>query len=117
MIDKTKDIKFEKYFNYLVANGEYYEWKSKDGKPLLEHVPKEKVEAKLAKVKEITAKIKDGLDAEKVLTETLMTRLEDRDVDKLLKLVNSQKKTYVPRTRSGHCVDMRVGKFIIPLVD
>ena len=41
----------------------------------------------------------------------------DKDIDKLYKLVNSKKKKYKPKTREGHCVDMKVGGFIIPIVD
>ena len=111
-----KEIKFEKYFNYLIADGEYYEWKQKDGRSFLSHVDKNKIDEQLKKVKEIAKKIKDGLDAEAVLTETLMTRLEPKDIDKLYALVNSKRK-YKAKTREGHCVDMKFGKFIIPIVD
>ena len=111
-----ENIEFEKKYNYLIANGKYYEWKSKDGKPILEIVDKKKVEERIQKAKEIARKIKYGLDAETVLTEIIM-QFTDKDFKKLYELVNSKKRKYKAKTRTDHCVDMKVGKMIIPLVD
>lgn len=109
-----KELNFEKQYNYLICNGEYYEWDAEDGKPILKHVDKNFVEKKLEKAKEIAQKIKEGLDAEAVIIESLMN-FREKDLDKLYNLVNSQTRKYKPKTRKHHCVDMKVGKFIIPI--
>ncbi len=109
-------IEFEKKYNYLVKDGNYYEWKSIDGKAILVLADKSKIMAKEKKAKEIAAKIKEGLDAEAVITESIMS-FTYKDLEKLYKLVNSTKRKYKPRTRREHCVDMKVGGFIIPIID
>jgi len=117
MTTKPKQkIEFEKKWNYLVKDGVYYEWENRDGKAVLVLADKKKIDEKEVKVKEIAKKIKEGLNPEAVITEALM-QIGDKDIEKLYKLVNSTKRKYKPKTREGHCVDMKVGRFIIPIVN
>ena len=111
-----EEIKFEKKFNYLVFKGKYYEFKSKDGKPIIAEVNKKVVEEKLKKVKQIAVKLKEGFDTIAVLTEKLM-QMDDKSLNTLFKLLFKSKRKYKPKTREGHCVDMKIGRFILPIVD
>ena len=109
-----KDI--DKKYDYLVINGKYYSFKSKDGKPVVVEVNKKIVEKKIKKAKQVANKLKEGFDTIAVLTEKLM-QMEDKDLDNLFKLLFKSKIKYKPKTREGHCVDMKVGRFIIPIID
>ena len=113
---KTKQLEFKKIHDWLKVNGNYYRWESDDGKPILKREDNEKVEKQINRAKEIAKKMKDGLDAEAVLVESIL-HLKETDIDKLYNLINSKKRKYKPRTREGHCVDMKVGRFILPIVD
>jgi len=110
-------ITIQKKYGYFIINGKYFEFSSRDGSLILKPVDTKKMESKLKKVKLIAAKLKDQVDGEKILIETLMTRLEDSDIDKLNKLVFNKKRNYKAKTREHHCVDMKVGNMIIPIVD
>lgn len=120
---KKKHIKpeellgIEKVFEYYKIDGKYYEDGAKDGKPTFIRVPKKKVDAQLKMAKELAKKLKDSLDAEKVLTEIFMAKYDKQNLDKLYKIVFKSKKKYKPKTRKGYCVDMKVGNHIIPIID
>lgn len=106
---------FEKRYNYLYSNGKYYEWRDKNGKPFLKRVDKRKVLDQEKLAKELAKKLKEHLDGEKVLTEIFMTRYGAKDLIKLACLV--MKKKYKPRTRRHYCVDMKIGRHTIPIID
>lgn len=116
MVYKNKEIKFENKFGYLVCDGSYYELKGKDGKPTFVRVSKKIVDEKIKKVRQVAEKLKEGFDTVAVLTERLM-QMDDKSIDTLFKLLFKSKIKYKPKTREGHCVDMKVGRFIIPIVD
>jgi len=105
----------EKKYKYIVVDGEYYEWGSEDGKPILKKVSKAKIKGMEKICEKIAHKIKEGLNAEVLLKEILMTNLSEKDLKKLHKLLFESKRKYKPKTREHHCVDMTVGRFIIPL--
>lgn len=108
----------EKIYNYLVINKEYYSVEmNKNGSPEFKKVNKKEVEQKIKKAKEIAHALKDGIDGEKILTETLMINLQDKDFERLYKQTFQTKRKYKPKTREHHCVDMKVGNFIIPIVN
>ena len=114
-----KEIKKE--FGYLVIDGKYYKPKSMRGKNIFEEVSKTKVKRNLKLINEIVKKLKDSLDKEAVLRESLMKYVDDEYGDKWLRdihnaLYNSKRKVK-PKTREHHCVDMKVGNIIIPIVD
>ena len=107
----------EKVFEYYKHNGKYYEQSAKDGKPTFIEIPKKKVDEQLKMAKELAKKLKDSLDAEKVLIEVFMAKYNKENLDKLYKTVFKSKKKYKPKTRGGYCVDMKVGNHIIPIID
>ena len=71
----------------------------------------------MKKAREMAKKLKDSLDAEKVLMEVFMTKFEKKDFDKLYKSLFKSKRKYKVRTREGACVDMKIGNMIIPIID
>ena len=109
-------VEFEQVYNWLKCNGNYYNWESHDGKPVLTRIDNKEVETQIKKAKEIAGKIKNNLDAEAVIVESVL-HLMPKDIDRLYNLVNSKTRKYKSRTRKGHCVDMKIGGFILPIVD
>ncbi len=107
----------EKVFQYHKIKGKYYEQDAKDGKPTFIEVPKKKVDEQLRMAKELAQKLKESLDAEKILVEVFMSKYDKKHLDELYKTVFKSKKKYKPKTRAGYCVDMKVGNHIIPLID
>jgi len=107
----------EKIFEYFKHKGKYYEGDMKDGKPTFIEVPKKKVDEQIKMAKELAKKLKESLDAEKVLTEVFMSKYDKKHLDELYKTVFKSKKKYKPKTREGYCVDMKVGNHIIPIID
>ncbi len=112
---KEKVHKIEKQFDYIIIDGKPYQPKQVNGKTTFKPVNKRVVDERAKKVKEIAKALKDGLDAEKVLAETLM-KIDVEDLDQLYNMVKSKRK-YKPKTRKHHCVDMTYGNFIIPIVE
>jgi len=115
-MEKLSDKDIEIKFGYLLIKGEYYEWSSKSGKPYLKHIDKEKVEKKIEMAKKIADKLKRNLDAHKVLMESI-SKLSDRDMKKLFRLLFESKRKYKTTTRAHHCVDMKIGNYILPIVE
>ena len=106
-------MKFDKEYGYLKAKGKYYQMTQKDGKFAFREDKEAK--NKISKAKEIAKKLKDSLDREAVLMESIML-LENKDFEVLYKMLKSGRK-YKPKTRKHYCVDMKVGKFVLPLID
>jgi len=115
-MEKLKEIDIEIKFGYAIIKGEYYEWSSKSGKPYLKLVDKQKVEKKIEMTKKIADKLKDNLDAHKVLTESIV-KLPSSDLKKLYHMLFEVKKKYKVITREHHCVDMKIGNYILPIVN
>ncbi len=106
----------EKKYGMLIINGEYYEQTTKDGKPKFKPVSKTKVNRAENMAKEIAEKIKDSLDREKVIREAIM-KLEIPELEALHNTVFNEKRKAKAKTREHHCVDMKVGNCILPIVD
>ncbi len=109
-------VKIDDKYGYLVINGIYYEVKSKLGRPVFEKVDIKKVKEKLKKAEKIAEELKTKVDVKAILKESVM-KIPLKDIDKLYKIMFESKKKFVPKTREGHCVDITVGNFIIPVVD
>ena len=107
----------KKIFDYLEVKGKYYEFSSRDGATVLISVTKKKVFEQIKLAKKLAKALKSNLDAEKVLTEVFMTKYDMKNLEKLDKLVFNKNKKYKAKTRDGHCVDMKIGNHIIPLID
>ncbi len=106
----------EKKYGLLVINGEYYESVSKDGKPTFKKINKKRVKKAEKMAGEIAEKIKDSLDREKVIRESIM-KLDLNNLEQLHNTVFNAKRKAKAKTREHHCVDMKVGNFILPIVD
>ena len=111
-----KNFKAEFKYGYTLINGKYYEAGSKDGKTILKQVDRDKVEKKIKKCDKIANELKKNLDSHKVLMEAIM-KFSNKDLDKLDKMLFASKKKYTVKTREHRCVDMKVGNFIIPIVE
>lgn len=99
---------------HLVKVGnKYYEINHEDGKPVLKEVDVKQVRKEEKLIGELAKKLVGNLDGEAVLREALR-RLEFKEVEKLGKMLKSKRK-YKPKTREGHCTDMKVGGFILPI--
>ncbi len=109
-------VLIEKKYGHLVINGKYYEEKSKDGKPVFVKVGIQKIKKAEKMVGEIVDELKDSLDREKVLHESIM-KIPMDDLEKLHNTVFNAKRKVKPKTREHHCVDMKVGNFILPIVE
>lgn len=109
--------KIQRKYGHMVINGKYYIIDSIRGRPTLIPVSKTEIDKKLKKAKQIAKKLKGDLDAEKVIVESLMIKFDKEDLDKLHNQLFKSKRKYKARTREHHCVDMKVGNTIIPIVD
>lgn len=118
---KRDNVEIE--YGLLKIDGEYFYKDSIDGKPILRTISKSKVKKRLKLINEIVEKLKDALDKKAVLKESLMKSFpfgEDIIEEELLKLhgmLHSKDRKYKPKTRHHHCVDMKVGNMIIPIVE
>jgi hypothetical protein len=102
----------------LVINGEYYKVTfNKLGRPIFLKGNQKKIKEKMSKAKLMAKKLKYDLDGEKVLTEALLTNFDDKSFEKLYLQLFKSKRIYKPKTREHHCVDMKVGNTIIPIVN
>lgn len=106
-------MKFEKEYGYLKAKGKYYEAIQKDDKLTFKEDKEAKI--RISKAKEIAKKLEHALDREAVLMESVML-LGKKDFEVLYKMLKSGRK-YKPKTRKKHCVDMKIGRFVLPLID
>lgn len=114
---ETELFGIERVFEYFKYKKKYYKISSSDGKLMFVETPKKDVEYQLKMAKELANHLKKDLEADKVLVEVFMTRYDKKSLEKLYKYTIQGKRKYKARTREGHCVDMKVGNHIVPLVD
>ena len=111
-----KTIQFEKRYGYLFKGGRYYELDERlNSKTLMQFIEVKDAEKKIKKAKSMAEKLKESLDRKKVLTESIM-KLDKLDFDRLEKLMDN-KVNYKPKTREHRCVDLKIGNFVLPIVD
>lgn len=108
--------KIEKIHKYLVIGGEYYAISHIDGKPDFTKISKKTIEKIEKKVDKIAEELKRNLDSKAVLKEAIFN-LEEKEIDKLYNSVFKSKQKYKPKTREHHCVDMKIGNFVLPIVE
>ena len=116
-----KENNITKEWGYLKINGKYYQPQMLRGETIFKEIPEAKMKSNLKLINEIVEKLKDNLDKEAVLRESLMKYSNDLEGEKWLRelhnaLYNSKRKVK-PKTREHHCVDMKVGNIIVPIVD
>lgn len=112
-----KKSEITKEFGYLKVDGKYYEFNEKaTERTSYLQVDAKKVKEKISLAKEITEKLKESLNKEAVLMESL-TKLPTNYLEQIHNTLYNSKRKAKPRTRRHHCVDMKVGKLVIPIVD
>jgi len=108
--------KVEREFGYLKIGNKHYELIiNRDSDGLQKFVEIKDYDKRLALAKELTQKLKKNLDKEKIMMEVLMKSKNLKMLQDLKKELT--KKSTKPKTRRHHCVDMKVGKFILPIVE
>lgn len=111
---KTKEI--ERRYGYLVIDGEYFDCETKDGKHTLKKIPEKRLEKKLKRAGEIVDKLEKNADVRKILMEAVM-QIADKEQEKLHNMLYNSKRRYIPKTREHYCVDIKIGNFILPIID
>jgi len=111
----TKGKTYGYKYKYLVIDDIFYEADMKDGKTILVPVPKKRMEKEIKMGEEIVNKLKDETDIKKILMEAVM-QLEDKERKKLYDLLYKSKKQYKVKTRDDHCVDVKVGNYVLPII-
>lgn len=108
----------EKEYGFWIIDGKHYQAlpERKDGKAVLVEVSEKEVERKIKKLKELAERLKENLDKEVVMIEAL-SKLDDDALEQIHNVVFNIKKKIKIKTRKHYCVDMKVGKYIIPLID
>lgn len=111
---KKKSIITREY-EFLKVDGKYF-------KPVKEGEALKYVEAsetefnnRVKLLKNIAAKLKDSLDREAVLAEAL-SKLEDEYLESIWGALNNPARKPNVTTRRHHCVDMKIGKLVVPIV-
>lgn len=113
---KNRKLQIKKEYGYAVLDGKYFAEKiNTDGRTILEEIDKKVAIKKFNLLKEIAEKLKDSLDREAVLMEA-MSILDEEYLIQIHNALYNSKRKIKPITRKHHCVDMKVGKLIIPIV-
>lgn len=106
-----------KQYGFWIIDGKYFKTdETKDGKAVLIEVNKKEVKRKGKILKELTEKLKQSLDGEAVMMEAL-SKLDTCTLEQLHNVTFNIKKKVIAKTRKHYCVDMKVGKIIIPIVE
>lgn len=113
--EKLEEKTFEKRYNYLVHKGKYYEITNERGDVTFKENTKNAL-ARINKAKKMANILQNSLDKEAVLVEAIM-KLSNIDLDILYHNLTKSKRKFKPKTREHHCVDMKVGNFVLPIVD
>jgi len=106
---------FEKKHGYLVIDGKYFRSESVDGRICFVIVSKAEIKQNQKMADAIAEKLKESLDAKKVLNEAIMT-MHTTEIKRLYKMIQSKRK-YKKTTREHACVDMKIGNFILPIIE
>lgn len=107
-------MKINHKYGYLIVDDKYFAIEAKDGITTWKEVKGIKEMAE--KADKIAEKIKDNLNRKAIVKESVM-KLSKKELDKLYDMLFKSKRNYKPRTREGACVDMKIGKFILPIVE
>jgi len=109
-------LKFDGKWGLYIFNGKYYELSSADGSPTFKEIPTKEINERERMARELAAKLKEGVDAEKILVESFMTCFDKAGLKKLHTAVMKSKRKLNVKTREHRCVDLKVGNFIVPIM-
>ena len=104
------------YEDFVDIDGIIYKRTEKDHHLTYVEIDKNKVELLDKKNNEIVEKLKGNVDVGEILREAIR-KLPPKDVERLYNLTVNAKKKYKPVTRGEHCADIKIGNFILPVVD
>lgn len=111
-------MKLDKEYGWMKVGNDYYSFdRNREGKLFFKKEDTAVIKGRIKRAKLLAAKLKEGIDGEKILTESLLVNFTVKDFDKLYAQVFNSKRKYKPRTRAHHCVDMKVGNVIIPIMN
>jgi len=105
-------------YGFLKVDGKHFKLNPnpKSGRVSYVEITENEFEEKKKLMKEITDRLKESLDKEAVLMEAL-SKLETEYLEHLHNALYNSKRIIKPKTRKHHCVDMTIGKMIVPIVD
>lgn len=109
-------IELSTRFDLIYINGKYFKEISRNGKVFWKKVPIEEIEELENKAEEVAEKLLEHLDRKKVLVEALR-KIHPDDLNTVHRMLFEDKKNYKIKTRENHCVDMKIGNFILPIID
>ena len=115
---KNNKKEIVKEYGFWIIEGKHYEPQpeKKDGKAILVEVSEKEVKRRMRLIKELAVKLKEKLDNEAVMMEAL-SKIGKDSLEQIHNVVfNIKRKTKI-KTRKAYCVDMKVGRFIIPIVE
>ena len=104
------DIKYR----HFIINGKYFVIDVVRGHPVPKEISKKEFDTKVKKVEKMAKLLEEGLDKKAVLMESIM-KLDDENFKVFEGILLKSKINYKPRTREHHCVDIKIGNFILPL--
>lgn len=113
---KTKDKVIMEY-GWLKIGNKYYkpEVIKEYGRPGYIAVDNKKVEKRIKLLKEIAEKLKASLDPEMVIMEALSKIDDELYIESIHNALYNSKRKVKPKTRRHHCVDMKIGKLMLPI--
>ena len=111
---KIKDIEIQRKYGYFVIDGKYHDMKGNAGSGKYEFKEVKGVEERIEKADEIAEELVKSLNGKAILMESIM-KMTKHDINTLYN--NAITKKYKPKTREHECVDMKVGNFVLPIVD
>lgn len=112
-----KPQELTKEYGFWIIDGKYFKPDvRKDGKCAMVEVNKKEVKKLGKRIEELAEKLKENLDNKSVMKEAL-SKLDNNTLEELHNAVFNVKKKIKAKTRKHYCVDMKVGKFIIPIVE
>lgn len=106
----------EREYGFLKIGNKYYEQKEEQQRVFFVEVKKHKVDAKVKMMKEMAEQLEKSLDRTSVLMEAL-SKLDSTQLELMHNIIFNAKKKVKPVTRRHYCVDMKIGKMILPIVD
>jgi len=111
---QIKDMEIERKFGYYIIDGEYYEMKGNSGHGKFTFVKAKDVQEQVDKAEEIAEVLVKSFNGKAVLVESIM-KLGKTEIKTLYR--NAVEKGFKAKTREHECVDMKIGNFVLPIVD
>jgi hypothetical protein len=103
-------------YGCLKVDGKYFKPVEEGERLRYIEISKKEFDNRLSTIKKIAEKLKDSLDKEAVLMEAL-SKLPETHLSGIWVALNNPIKKVKSRTRKHHCVDMKIGNWIVPIVN